>query len=117
MFSLKRLGFVHPRSRQLFPTLLKVWNEISLLVTQYYGDGSGYISFKSRRWTLFYFFFVSFRSDWLIERQGKWAEPDYPGVTYPVFACGAGNVLSADIVHWLARNADSLKRYQVILHY
>ncbi|XP_028392317.1 LOW QUALITY PROTEIN: UDP-GalNAc:beta-1,3-N-acetylgalactosaminyltransferase 2-like [Dendronephthya gigantea] len=54
----------------------------------------------------------SFRTDWLIERQGKWAEPDYPGVTYPTFACGAGSVLSADLVHWIAKNADSLKRYQ-----
>ena len=61
---------------------------------------------KSRIW------WGSFRFDWLIERQGKWAEPDYPGVTYPPFACGAGNVLSADLVHWLAKNADSLKRYQ-----
>ncbi|CAB4017303.1 UDP- c:beta-1,3-N-acetylgalactosaminyltransferase 2-like, partial [Paramuricea clavata] len=61
---------------------------------------------KSKLW------WSSFRSDWLIERQGKWAEPDYPGVTYPTFACGAGNVLSADLVHWLAGNADSLKRYQ-----
>lgn len=62
----------------------------------------------------FDFFLTSFRTDWLIERQGKWAEPDYPGVTYPPFACGAGSVLSADLVHWLVRNADSLKRFQVI---
>lgn len=53
-----------------------------------------------------------FRTNWLVDRVGKWAEPDYPGATYPSFACGAGYVLSADLVHWLARNADSLKRYQ-----
>ncbi|XP_046849735.1 UDP-GalNAc:beta-1,3-N-acetylgalactosaminyltransferase 2-like isoform X2 [Xenia sp. Carnegie-2017] len=54
----------------------------------------------------------SFRTDWLIERQGKWAEPDYPGVAYPTFACGAGSIISSDIVHWLAKNEKSLKRYQ-----
>ena len=68
---------------------------------------------KSIKWKPPYFF--SFRFDWLIERQGKWAEPDYQGVTYPPFACGAGNVLSADLVHWLAGNAGSLKRYQVLV--
>ena len=56
-----------------------------------------------------------FRTNWLVDRVGKWAEPDYSGATYPTFACGAGYVLSADLVHWLARNADSLKRYQVMI--
>lgn len=53
-----------------------------------------------------------FRSDWPVERVGKWREPDYTASVYPSFACGAGNVLSADLVKWLALNADHLKSYQ-----
>ncbi|XP_068722712.1 UDP-GalNAc:beta-1,3-N-acetylgalactosaminyltransferase 2-like isoform X1 [Montipora capricornis] len=53
-----------------------------------------------------------FRSDWPVERVGKWREPDYTAPIYPSFACGAGNVLSADLVKWLALNADHLKSYQ-----
>ena len=56
---------------------------------------------------------VRFRSDWPVERVGKWREPDYTAPIYPSFACGAGNVLSADLVKWLALNADHLKSYQV----
>jgi beta-1,3-N-acetylgalactosaminyltransferase 2 len=48
-----------------------------------------------------------------VERFGKWREPDYSASVYPAFACGAGNMLSADLVKWLARNVDDLKEYQV----
>jgi len=54
-----------------------------------------------------------FRHNWLVERSGKWAEPDYPAMVYPKFACGAGYVLSSDLVHWLDSNADVLAAYQV----
>ncbi|XP_015750508.1 PREDICTED: UDP-GalNAc:beta-1,3-N-acetylgalactosaminyltransferase 2-like, partial [Acropora digitifera] len=53
-----------------------------------------------------------FRRDWPVERVGKWREPDYTASVYPSFACGAGNVLSADLIKWLALNADHLKSYQ-----
>ena len=54
-----------------------------------------------------------FRTDWPVERVGKWRELDYTAPVYPSFACGAGNVLSADLVRWLALNAAHLKPYQV----
>lgn len=53
-----------------------------------------------------------FRHSWLVERSGKWAEPDYPAMVYPKFACGAGYVLSSDLIHWLDSNADILTAYQ-----
>jgi len=56
---------------------------------------------------------IRFRHNWLVERSGKWAEPDYPAMVYPKFACGAGYVLSSDLVHWLDTNADTLAAYQV----
>lgn len=49
----------------------------------------------------------------MVERAGKWRELDYTAPVYPSFACGAGNVLSADLVRWLAFSADHLKLYQV----
>lgn len=48
-----------------------------------------------------------------MERVGKWREMDYTAPVYPSFACGAGNILSADLVEWLALNKDHLKMYQV----
>ena len=63
------------------------------------------------------FVYARFRSDWPVERVGKWRELDYTSPVYPSFACGAGNVLSADLVRWLALNADYLKPYQVHSHY
>ena len=48
---------------------------------------------------------------------GKWRELDYTAPVYPTFACGAGNVLSADLVIWLALNAVHLKQYQVQAQY
>lgn len=56
-----------------------------------------------------------FRTAWPVERVGKWRELDYTAPVYPSFACGAGNVLSADLVRWLAVNADNLKPYQVVM--
>eukprot|EP01137_Pigoraptor_chileana_P001794 Opistho-2@39853 len=53
-----------------------------------------------------------FRNDWLVERWGKWREPDYAAPVYPSFACGGGNLMSYDLSAWVARNADSLKTYQ-----
>lgn len=58
-----------------------------------------------------------FRSDWPVERVGKWRELDFTSPVYPSFACGAGNVLSADLVRWLALNAGHLKPYQVYFYY
>ena len=54
----------------------------------------------------------NFRDDWYVERYGKWAELDFIGSTYPRFACGSGNIVSADISQWLALNFDYLKPYQ-----
>ena len=48
-----------------------------------------------------------------MDRVGKWREMDYTAPVYPSFACGAGNLLSADLVEWLALNKDHLKMYQV----
>jgi len=50
----------------------------------------------------------------MVERRGKWAEPSYPAVVYPKFACGSGYVISSDLVQWIADNAHVLKPYQVI---
>lgn len=61
---------------------------------------------KERTW------WSRFRTAWPVERVGKWRELDYTAPVYPSFACGAGNVLSADLVRWLALNADNLKPYQ-----
>ena len=48
-----------------------------------------------------------------MDRVGKWREMDYTAPVYPSFACGAGNILSTDLVEWLALNKDHLKMYQV----
>jgi beta-1,3-N-acetylgalactosaminyltransferase 2 len=53
-----------------------------------------------------------FRHNWIVEKHGKWAEPNYPALVYPKFACGSGYLLTYDLVHWLANNADDLKTYQ-----
>ncbi|CAK6442253.1 unnamed protein product [Pipistrellus nathusii] len=54
----------------------------------------------------------NFRLNWAVDRTGKWQELEYPSPAYPAFACGSGYVVSRDIVHWLAGNADRLKTYQ-----
>jgi len=58
---------------------------------------------------------IRFRHNWLVERSGKWAEPDYAAMVYPKFACGAGYVLSSDLVQWLSDNSLTLAAYQVNL--
>jgi len=56
--------------------------------------------------------FGQFRSEWPVERWGKWNELDYTGKYYPAFACGSGSLLSADLIAWLASNRDSLHPFQ-----
>ncbi|PIK39119.1 putative UDP-GalNAc:beta-1,3-N-acetylgalactosaminyltransferase 2-like isoform X2 [Apostichopus japonicus] len=46
----------------------------------------------------------NFRYNWAVQRHGKWAEHHYPTTAYPAFACGSGNMLSADLVKWTAKN-------------
>ncbi|CAI9741109.1 UDP-GalNAc:beta-1,3-N-acetylgalactosaminyltransferase c:beta-1,3-N- [Octopus vulgaris] len=53
-----------------------------------------------------------FRSNWAVDRYGKWAEWLYDSVVYPKFACGSGNVFTSDISQWLANSSDYLKVYQ-----
>ncbi|KAK2148401.1 hypothetical protein LSH36_500g03059 [Paralvinella palmiformis] len=53
-----------------------------------------------------------FRHNWAVETHGKWSERDYTAPVYPKFACGAGYVISQDVVLWLASNADQLYAYQ-----
>ena len=74
---------------------LKLWRGIALL------------------WLITVRMLFRFRHNWLVERSGKWAEPDYSAMVYPKFACGAGYVLSSDLVHWLADNSYTLAAYQV----
>jgi beta-1,3-N-acetylgalactosaminyltransferase 2 len=54
----------------------------------------------------------NFRTQWGVEKFGKWAEVDYTAPVYPAFACGSGYVVSADLIHWISNNSDSLKLYQ-----
>lgn len=54
----------------------------------------------------------NFRYNWAVERHGKWAERSYPSTAYPAFACGSGNVLSSDLVKWIAQNYGALHQYQ-----
>ncbi|XP_046885317.1 UDP-GalNAc:beta-1,3-N-acetylgalactosaminyltransferase 2 [Hypomesus transpacificus] len=58
------------------------------------------------------FWWGNFRQSWAVDRIGKWQELEYPSPTYPAFACGSGYVVSQDLVHWLASNAETLKAYQ-----
>ncbi|XP_076311493.1 UDP-GalNAc:beta-1,3-N-acetylgalactosaminyltransferase 2-like isoform X2 [Tachypleus tridentatus] len=53
-----------------------------------------------------------FRSEYPVELHGKWGEWDYTSPVYPVFACGAGSVLSRDLVSWITQNAETLYNYQ-----
>ncbi|XP_071833739.1 UDP-GalNAc:beta-1,3-N-acetylgalactosaminyltransferase 2-like [Apostichopus japonicus] len=54
----------------------------------------------------------NFRYNWAVQRHGKWAEHHYPSTAYPAFACGSGNMLSADLVKWTAKNYRVLHQYQ-----
>ncbi|XP_022248817.1 UDP-GalNAc:beta-1,3-N-acetylgalactosaminyltransferase 2-like isoform X2 [Limulus polyphemus] len=53
-----------------------------------------------------------FRSEYPVELYGKWGEWDYTSPVYPVFACGAGSVLSRDLVSWITQNTETLYNYQ-----
>ena len=46
----------------------------------------------------------NFRTSWAVEHDGKWADLEYPCSGYPSFACGAGSLLTADVVKWIAMN-------------
>ncbi|KAG8239444.1 hypothetical protein J437_LFUL019180 [Ladona fulva] len=54
----------------------------------------------------------SFRVGWPVESFGKWREDDYRSATYPPFPCGAGYVLSKDLVQFIVENSMRLHRYQ-----
>ncbi|ESP02802.1 hypothetical protein LOTGIDRAFT_111084 [Lottia gigantea] len=54
----------------------------------------------------------NFRSEWMVERHGKWKERDYTASVYPKFACGSGNVISSDIHKWLVKNNNDLNLFQ-----
>jgi len=54
----------------------------------------------------------NFRHDWPLDRYGKWREMSYSAPVYPAFACGSGNVISRDLVDWIAGNEKFLKTYQ-----
>ena len=60
-----------------------------------------------------YFPISSFREYFGLDMYGKWAELEYKSISYPPFACGAGYILSAELVKWIARNRDYLKTFQV----
>ncbi|XP_025104862.1 UDP-GalNAc:beta-1,3-N-acetylgalactosaminyltransferase 2-like [Pomacea canaliculata] len=54
----------------------------------------------------------NFRRDWVVERTGKWREPDFPSSVYPTFPCGSGYVVSRNLHTWLADNARHLHSFQ-----
>ncbi|XP_059149171.1 UDP-GalNAc:beta-1,3-N-acetylgalactosaminyltransferase 2-like [Physella acuta] len=54
----------------------------------------------------------NFRTNWVVERHGKWRELTYSGSVYPRFACGSGYVVSHNIHSWLVSNKNSLQRFQ-----
>ncbi|XP_033104963.1 UDP-GalNAc:beta-1,3-N-acetylgalactosaminyltransferase 2-like [Anneissia japonica] len=53
-----------------------------------------------------------FRRNWKVNEYGKWADMQYNSLTYPPFACGSGNILSSDLVRWIAKNTGYLHCYQ-----
>lgn len=54
----------------------------------------------------------NFRTNWVVERHGKWAEWDYDAIVYPKFACGSGYVISSVLSQGLVQMSDQLKTYQ-----
>lgn len=56
--------------------------------------------------------FSRFRHNWQLDHFGKWAEVAYTSPVYPAFACGSGNVLSYNLVKWIANNHDALHFFQ-----
>ncbi|XP_022089819.1 UDP-GalNAc:beta-1,3-N-acetylgalactosaminyltransferase 2-like [Acanthaster planci] len=67
---------------------------------------NGHITAKSRTW------WGNFRTNWPLDVLGKWAETEYPAPVYPAFACGSGNLLTRDLVEWIAQNSQFLHVYQ-----
>ena len=57
--------------------------------------------------------FLSFRKNWPVNAVGKWKDDLYSALLYPEFACGSGYILTKDVVEWLYKNSEYLKRYQV----
>ena len=47
----------------------------------------------------------TFREGWIVQSFGKWREDAYRSTTYPPFPCGAGYVLSRDLVQFLGQDA------------
>ncbi|XP_038049275.1 UDP-GalNAc:beta-1,3-N-acetylgalactosaminyltransferase 2-like [Patiria miniata] len=66
----------------------------------------GQVAANSRTW------WGNFRTNWPLDVLGKWAEHDYPSPVYPAFACGSGNLLTRDLVQWIAQNSQFLHTYQ-----
>ncbi|XP_046387408.1 UDP-GalNAc:beta-1,3-N-acetylgalactosaminyltransferase 2-like [Ischnura elegans] len=60
----------------------------------------------------FNWWWSSFRVWWPVDSFGKWREDEYRSSTYPPFPCGAGYVLSKDLVHYIADNSPRLHRFQ-----
>ena len=54
----------------------------------------------------------NFRTNWVVERHGKWAEWNYDAIVYPKFACGSGYVISSVLSQGLVQMSDQLKTYQ-----
>ncbi|KAK7487019.1 hypothetical protein BaRGS_00021689 [Batillaria attramentaria] len=48
----------------------------------------------------------------MVERAGKWREPDYSPSVYPPFACGSGYVVPRALHLWLASNSHLLHPFQ-----
>lgn len=54
---------------------------------------------------LYLHWWSSFREGWPVHSFGKWREDNYCSDTYPPFPCGAGYVLSKDLVQFLGNKA------------
>lgn len=99
------LYFAHVVQHRTFKYLLKTDDDCLVNVT---GVLAGLASMGNlrRAW------WGRFRREWGVERFGKWQELLFTGKVYPPFACGSGNVLSQDLVQWLAANQEHLHCYQ-----
>ncbi|XP_069685169.1 UDP-GalNAc:beta-1,3-N-acetylgalactosaminyltransferase 2-like isoform X3 [Periplaneta americana] len=51
------------------------------------------------------YWWSSFREGWPVQSFGKWREDTYRSATYPPFPCGAGYVLSRDLIQFLGSSA------------
>lgn len=56
--------------------------------------------------------FGNFRTNWMLDQYGKWAEREYKSLTYPPFPCGSGYVLERKLIEFLVKNQDLLHNYQ-----